>query len=156
MSTWRAKALALLAAAALSACGTGKAVKHDDAGDGPGRHSADGRGAPPVLKAEHAAFAVTPLWVKGPAASDDNQLTLTFFADEAKTAPQSVENVAIKTWMPDMGHPGPKKVTIARDPARANQFNVSKLNLVMPGLWEVTVTATVNGAEDHAVFVVNL
>ncbi len=56
-----------------------------------------------------------------------------------------------RSWMPDHGHSSPKPIGVTE--AGAGSYDLSPVNLHMPGLWEVTVEVTTQaGTEDAVTF----
>jgi hypothetical protein len=157
MSMWRIEILAL---ALLAGCG-GKATKTDNDEPAPpptAPQTESGKGgATAALTAAKQNFAVDPVWVAGPAVRPDNELDLRFYSDSHKMPAKMVDDVAVKTWMPEMGHPGPmKKMTVERDAADRGLYHVKNLDLFMTGLWQLTITASADGASDSAVLELRL
>lgn len=151
MLMWRDKSFVVFGALVFLAvaCGNGNATKRDERRAPAAPATCTGEST--LLASEQGAFALAYVWCSGPAVQDDNQLRLQIFSDRDRTAPQSIDGVTVKTWMPEMGHPGPRKMTIAPDAADPAVVNVSQMSLTMPGKWEVTIAATVNGISDKAV-----
>ena len=52
--------------------------------------------------------------------------------------------------MPDHGHGAPLVPTVTDN--GDGTYKIENIILQMAGIWETTITATVNGAEDKAVF----
>lgn len=82
-----------------------------------------------------------------PPARDLNAWTVQ--VQDAAGNPLSGASLAVKLWMPDHGH-GPATVPIIA--ASGADISVKQMNLFMAGVWQITLTATVNGQTDSATF----
>ena len=67
--------------------------------------------------------------------------------------PAEVSRVEIRPWMPAMGHGVDDAPTIRQ--VAPGEFEVSQLDLFMPGAWELRLTL-VGKVEDHAVVALTL
>ena len=85
-----------------------------------------------------------------PPARDDNSWNLAL--TDATGAPLSVATLTVKTFMPDHGH-GSSIVPVVTPLAAKGSYSLSKLNLFMPGVWQITfVVSAADGTTDTAVF----
>jgi hypothetical protein len=73
-----------------------------------------------------------------PPAKSDNALTLAL--TDAEGEPATTAGLNILPCMPDHGHGSPLVPTIT--PAGDGSFSIERLNLWMPGLWEISIWAT--------------
>ncbi|MEZ4227366.1 MAG: FixH family protein [Polyangiaceae bacterium] len=69
---------------------------------------------------------------------------------EEGSQPLTGATLTVKTWMPDHDHASPKKTSVTE--ASDGQYDLSPVNLFMPGLWEITVQAKKDSTEDEALF----
>lgn len=61
--------------------------------------------------------------------------------------------VTVKPFMPDHRHGSAIDAIVTPDPVVPGRYQLAPVNLWMPGIWEVTITATpVGGTKDLAVF----
>ena len=61
--------------------------------------------------------------------------------------------VTVKPFMPDHRHGSAIDTIVTPDPMVPGRYQLAPVNLWMPGIWEVTITATpVGGTKDLAVF----
>lgn len=81
----------------------------------------------PMVDGEPGAF--------GPPARHDNLWELE--VTDANGEPIADADVSIKTWMPDHGHPSNRASVVHW--VEGAQYEVNPLNLMMPGIWEITV-----------------
>jgi hypothetical protein len=56
----------------------------------------------------------------------------------------------VTPYMPDHRHPAGKTVVVEPN-GTAGQYELSPINLWMPGLWETTIEASANGSDDSVV-----
>jgi len=66
-------------------------------------------------------------------------------------APLTGASMTVTPFMPDHGHGTPIKVNVT-ETATAGQYQLSPINLWMPGYWETTVKASDSSSSDTAVF----
>lgn len=66
-------------------------------------------------------------------------------------APLTGASLTATPFMPDHGH-GTPIVPVATPIEQPGQFQVTPINLWMPGLWQVTLEATTSAATDKAVY----
>jgi hypothetical protein len=60
-------------------------------------------------------------------------------------------SILVTTWMPAHGHGSPKQTVVSE--LGAGEYELDPVNLPMPGLWEITLDATLNGGStDSATF----
>jgi len=59
--------------------------------------------------------------------------------------------MTITPYMPDHQHGTPIDVVITPMPD-AGQYQLSPVNLWMPGLWQTTISVNANGSKDHVVY----
>lgn len=85
-----------------------------------------------------------------PPARDDNKWTIDLL--DASGAPVSGATFVVKPYMPDHRHGS--SITPQIDPGKTGgEYAVSRLNLSMPGLWQITLTPTTSdGTTDAIVF----
>lgn len=69
--------------------------------------------------------------------------------EDAQGAPVANATVTVKLVMPDHGHG--TSVVPAVTPS-GDAWKIAPLYLFMPGLWQITIAATANGASDSAAF----
>lgn len=102
------------------------------------------RGAAGVFRARLLEMAPSP------AAKGDNGWTVQIV--DANGAVVDAATVTVKPFMPDHGHGSaivPQVTPVGRD----GKFAVTRLNLFMPGIWQITLHVSVAGnAADSAVF----
>jgi hypothetical protein len=68
-------------------------------------------------------------------------------------APLVGATVAVRPFMPDHQHGTSVAVVVTPDPTTAGRYELSPLNLWMPGLWEITIDVTpAGGTRDSVVF----
>jgi hypothetical protein len=77
--------------------------------------------------------------------------TWTLAVKDAAGAPLDGATVDVKPFMPDHGHGTSVAATVAPG-ASPGTYTITPLYLFMPGLWQVTFTATKGSATDSAVF----
>ncbi len=79
----------------------------------------------------------------------DNAWTVAVTNGAGDPAPDVV--LLVGTWMPDHGHSSPKAVNVTQ--TADGSFELDPVNLFMPGLWEITMTAeAADGTSDETVF----
>lgn len=85
-----------------------------------------------------------------PPGRDDN----TWVVDLAMGgAPLTGATVKVTPFMPDHRHGTSVAVVVTPDAATAGRYELSPINLWMPGLWEITIDVTpVGGQRDSVVF----
>lgn len=84
-----------------------------------------------------------------PTAKGDNAWTLALF--DAAGAPVDGATISVKPFMPDHGHGS--SITPLVTPAGSGKYGISRLNLFMPGLWQITFNVqTSAGAVDSIVY----
>lgn len=85
-----------------------------------------------------------------PPARDDNSWLLQL---DTTAGPLSNATVVVTPFMPDHQHGTPIKVGVEAMPT-AGQYTLSPINMWMPGLWEVTISATATepAVDDSVVF----
>jgi hypothetical protein len=66
-------------------------------------------------------------------------------------APVDGADITVSPFMPDHGHPAAKTVII-EPTGNPGEYEMSPINLWMPGLWETTIDATSAGGDDVVVF----
>ncbi len=75
--------------------------------------------------------------------------------EDATGAPLAAATVKVISFMPDHNHISPAIAVITEDPA--GTYELDPVNMFMPGVWEITVQATPEGASqamrDEATFV---
>ena len=76
----------------------------------------------------------------GPPQKGDNTWTLQL-RDKAGS-PLSGATLDVTPYMPDHGHGTPVKAQSSEAGSPSGQYRVTPVNLFMPGLWQVTITAT--------------
>ena len=85
-----------------------------------------------------------------PASKGDNGWTLQIV--DAKGAPVDGATVTVKPFMPDHGH-GSSIVPLVTPLGHDGKYTVTRLNLFMPGIWQMTVNVSAaSNAADSAVF----
>lgn len=85
-----------------------------------------------------------------PPARDDNTWLLQL---DASTGPMANATVTVTPFMPDHQHGTPIAVEVEAMPT-AGQYTLSPINMWMPGLWEITISATAAepAVDDSTVF----
>jgi hypothetical protein len=79
----------------------------------------------------------------------DNVWTMT--VTDATSAPVGGATVIVKTWMPEHGHSSSTQAVVTEP--EPGKYLLDPVNLMMPGLWEVTIEATpAGGTTDSAMF----
>jgi hypothetical protein len=104
-----------------------------------------------VAKGESGVFSVSLLSISpAPTAKGDNSWQLRVV--DADGAPVDGLTIAIKPFMPDHGHGS--SITPQITPQGADgRYDITRLNLFMPGLWQITLSMTAaSGAADKAVY----
>lgn len=71
--------------------------------------------------------------------------------DYGTSAPVDGATITATPFMPDHNHGTPVQTEIAPTGA-PGQFQLDRVNLWMPGLWEVRIEADANGEHDESVF----
>jgi hypothetical protein len=66
-------------------------------------------------------------------------------------APVDGADIFVSPFMPDHGHPAAKTVVIEAT-GNPGEYEMSPINLWMPGMWETTIDATSAGGDDLVVF----
>ena len=155
-------AVALLCAALTgsSACGQSPLFNHDSAGGGggttPHQRQEDPSACPLSFPRSGLCAALT--WTRPPAEEQTGSFELAFWrAGKPESGGPYVDpasTVAVKLWMPAMGH-GSSPVKIAH--GDAGKFQVTDVYFVMPGDWEIHVLLK-NGSNvvDEAVLPVHI
>lgn len=131
---------------------------NDDAGDDPGRDSGgtiscrdNPRGLEYSANLEKAGKTHTfVLMSADPAPPQQGQNVWTLRLLDNAGQPVSGASLQVTPFMPDHGHGAPlaPHVTDNGD----GTYRIERVILQMAGLWETTITATVDGAKDEAVF----
>lgn len=67
-------------------------------------------------------------------------------------APVAGASMTVTPYMPDHGHPSGKTVHVTPVPGSDGQYQLTPINLWMPGLWETTMDVTSAGGTDTVVF----
>jgi hypothetical protein len=85
-----------------------------------------------------------------PPGRDDN----TWVIDAARSGtPLAGATVTVRPFMPDHQHGTSVPVVVTPDAAMAGRYQLSPINLWMPGLWEITIDVTpAGGQRDSVVF----
>lgn len=103
------------------------------------------------------AFSVAGEWLVGPVADEStySKARLTFFGPDRKLA-ATVTDIVFKPWMTSMGHglgkTGEGYITLAPEDGQPAVQIVGEIFFIMPGAWDISITATVNGAIDTVVW----
>lgn len=104
------------------------------------------------LSGQHSAILT---WVQGPKAAPNNVLHLQFFDGPDAPISEQVEVKEFKPWMAIHGHGAPmlkQKITLLS----ANLFEVSGINFIMSGPWELQVKIASGATEDSFKFPVSV
>ena len=134
----------------LAACGRSKTrVDPHDPCDAETRKDAFAVGLHKHGVAESLDFAVVST-TPAPPARGDNTWVVQVNAI-ASAAPVAGATVTATPFMPDHSHGTPIKVNVVATPT-AGQYQLSPINLWMPGYWEITIHAAQGAADDSAVF----
>lgn len=64
--------------------------------------------------------------------------------------PASGATIRVTPFMPDHQHGTPIKASVTQMPE--GQYDLSPINLWMPGYWEITISAEVGAISDHVVY----
>ncbi|MGZ3417965.1 MAG: FixH family protein [Polyangiales bacterium] len=83
-----------------------------------------------------------------PPSKGDNAWNLAL--SDAGGAPVSGATITVKTWMPDHGH-GSSIVPAVAD-SGGGKYALTRLNLFMPGIWEITFTIARGDTTETAMF----
>ena len=83
-----------------------------------------------------------------PPAKGDNVWNLSI--TDASSAPVDDATITVKTWMPDHAHGSSIVPAVAA--SGGGKYAVTRLNLFMPGIWEITFTIVRGGATETAMF----
>jgi hypothetical protein len=88
-----------------------------------------------------------------PPARDDNtwQLQLSSVTGGTVGAPVPGATLTVTPFMPDHQH-GSGKAVVVEPMTEAGHYNLTPINLWMPGLWETTISASSASGSDSAVF----
>jgi hypothetical protein len=70
---------------------------------------------------------------------------------DAGGTPVSGAAITVTPFMPQHGH-GAGKTVLVQEMPDAGQYQLSPVNLWMPGVWETTIDATTESGEDQVVF----
>jgi hypothetical protein len=138
----RAPALAIVSSLGVSllvlACGSG--------GNGPPASFS----GPPVVTSmtDTGAYAIAARTSPNPIARGGNALELT--VSDASGAPKDGLAIAVVPWMPAMGHGASVVPTVT--PKGGGVYDVTDVELFMPGRWEVRLTIGAP-ATDHSTLV---
>lgn len=99
-------------------------------------------------KFDFALMSIDP----APAARGDNTwiVQVNHLASGAAETPIDGATISVSPYMPAHMHYTPITAQIA--PLTGGQYQLSPVNLWMPGVWETTIQATSNGDSDRAVF----
>ncbi|MBX3129380.1 MAG: FixH family protein [Polyangiaceae bacterium] len=144
-----------LLAAALLALGSGCSSSDDPQGSG----GTGGAGTPCGGRGETFSAGMTH-------PGDDGALTFTLVS-ATPAPPQLFDNswllelsaagaaldgatLTVSTWMPDHEHGSPKQTQVS--PQGDGRYQLSPVNLFMPGLWEVRVEAQSGSTSDGTTF----
>ncbi len=139
----------VVALAAVAACGS------EDPDPEPLRCDEEDRADPympgMVAEGEDAVYDVrlvesTP----APPSKGDNRWILEVL-DNGSVSLVDGATITVTPFMPDHGH-GTSVIPVIAPTGVPGQFQVDKVNLWMPGLWEVIVGVDVGGVVDEAVF----
>ena len=84
-----------------------------------------------------------------PAPPATNENTWTVQVLDASNQPVSGATVALQPFMPTMGHGSSQTPQVA---ASGNSYTISNIDLFMPGLWSMTLTATSGNQSDSGIF----
>ena len=139
----------LLGLVVLAACGRSKTnvAKHDSC------ETETRKDAVVVGLHEHGAanvldFALTSIKPMPPARGDNTWVVQ--ITTIAAGSPITDATVTMTPFKPDHGHGSPIKVNVAA--TTAGQYQLSPINLWMPGYWEATIHASQGPTSDSAVF----
>ena len=105
---------------------------------------------------KNGTFMVKLDWTTGPVAMAPAAARLSF-TDINHAAVKSVDAVAFYPWMTSMGHgTSMQDQKITPVAGTMGGFTVDGIYFVMGGVWDVRVTATVNGTTDTATIAVSI
>lgn len=96
---------------------------------------------------EFSLMSFTP----APPSAGENAWNLKVMSTGASAAPVIDAVMDVIPFMPKHQH-GPGEDPVIAPATNAGEYDVSKINLWMPGIWEVTIEATSGGRTDQAVF----
>lgn len=138
------------ALAGLAACGNGTPAEPDAANCvGDPRGEAFTAGMAKLGKDNRITFALMTA-APSPPSRGDNTWTVDL---SQGGAPISGAAVTVKPFMPDHRHGTSIPTVVTPDPSVPGRYQLAPVNLWMPGIWEVTITATpAGGTTDIAVF----
>jgi hypothetical protein len=146
----------LLVALALSACSSGSTAATTDAGVDAGLTCQDDPRAMTFATGVSIASSQSKFHLQITAAqpappSRDTNVWTVRLTDAAQT-PVSGATITAKPWMPDHNHGASVPPTIAAGTA-SGDYDVQRIDFVMPGLWQVIFTIVVSdGTTDTATF----
>ena len=121
---------------------------------------ADAPAAGPVrtdgVASKNRTFLTKLAWTTGPVAMASAAARLSF-TDLNDAEVKSVDGVAFYPWMTSMGHgTSMQDQKITPVAGTMGGFTVDGIYFVMGGVWDVRVTATVNGTTDTATIAVSI
>tara|TARA_B100000902_G_scaffold354722_1_gene367096 strand:+ start:154 stop:591 length:438 start_codon:yes stop_codon:yes gene_type:complete len=96
------------------------------------------------LQGQNQIFKVQAQWLEGPFVGQASKVDVQIFELD-DSLPESVEDFDFLPYMEIHGHPGSTRKMRIESTSEKNRFLVSGFTLIMPGPWELWVTAVVNG-----------
>lgn len=88
--------------------------------------------------------------IPGPPEKGDNHFTVELLEADADVAIPDAD-MSVTPFMPDHNH-GTPIAPVVTTGAKAGQYEIDRLNLWMPGLWEVRIDIDAQGSTDQVVF----
>jgi hypothetical protein len=149
--------LALALTVVVSACGGGGASPADAGPDAPATSlCADDTRAQAFTPGMEASTGDRALRVRllaiapaPPSKGDENRWHLQVV--DAAGAPLDGATISVKGFMPDHGH-GTSIVPLVVASGSPGEYDVSRLVLFMPGIWQITITVTAAGVTESPLF----
>lgn len=98
-------------------------------------------------------FSISIEWLKGPTVGfSKTNAALVTVANGERQLPSSVTDFTFLPYMTVHGHPGAlKKMKVVKYEGLENVYHAYDWYFTMPGQWDLTVTAVVDGKADEAV-----
>ncbi|MCB0393996.1 MAG: FixH family protein [Bdellovibrionales bacterium] len=94
-----------------------------------------------LSKGVFSGLCFNVIWSEGPATNGESKMKIRFWlAEDAENV--NVEGLEVELWMPEHGH-GSSPTTV--NSIELGSYEVSDVYFIMPGFWEVRITAVVNG-----------
>jgi hypothetical protein len=115
----------------------GEETRDDGYAAGMEKQGADGKLSVRLLEGDPA-----------PPAKGEN--TWTIQVSDAGGAPVTGATLMVSSWMPDHGHPG-AGTPLVTELGMDGRYEIAGIDLIMPGLWEVTILVTTAAGDSDSV-----